>query len=65
MRGILNIIVGIVFIVGGLAGKLVMVGTNSGVALAGLGLVLVILGIWRLTRQRGGSVSSSSGPRKL
>jgi len=33
----IKIIIGIVFIVGGLSGNLVLIGTNSGVALAVLG----------------------------
>jgi membrane-bound ClpP family serine protease len=48
MRGILNIIIGAVMIVGGLSGSLVMRGTESGVALAVLGGVFVVLGLFRL-----------------
>ncbi len=47
-----NIILGIVFIVGGLSGKLALVGTSSGPALVGVGVVLVILGIVRIARAR-------------
>jgi hypothetical protein len=50
MRGIINIIIGIVFIVGGLTGQLALIGTNSGGALALVGLFLVGLGIYRMTR---------------
>lgn len=32
-------------VIGGLSGKLVLIGTNSGVALAGLGAVMVVWGI--------------------
>jgi hypothetical protein len=53
MRGILNIIIGLVMVVGGLSGSLVMRGTNSGVALAGIGAVLIGLGIFRLASNRG------------
>jgi hypothetical protein len=48
MRGIINIIMGGVFIVGGLSGGLVMRGTDSGIALAVIGGALVLLGIYRL-----------------
>jgi hypothetical protein len=48
MRGILNIIIGAVMIIGGLSGSLVMRGTGSGVALAVLGGVFVVLGLFRL-----------------
>jgi hypothetical protein len=50
MRGIINIVVGLVFIIGGLSGTLVMKGTHSGGALAGVGAVLCLLGLYRLTR---------------
>ena len=52
MRGILNIVIGLVFVVGGLSGKLVFIGTNSGGLLAVVGLGLVGLGIWRLASAR-------------
>lgn len=47
-----KIIIGIVMIVGGLSGKLVLVGTQSGLALAGLGVVLVVWGIARMASRR-------------
>ena len=47
----IKIIIGIVFIVGGLSGKLVLIGTNSGVALAVLGAVMVVWGIINLVRR--------------
>jgi len=43
-----KIIIGVVFIIGGLSGKLVLVGTHSGVALAVLGAVMIVWGIARL-----------------
>lgn len=52
MRGIINIIFGIIFIVGGLSGKLVLLGTHSGPALAVLGGVLLVLGIFRMAGGR-------------
>jgi hypothetical protein len=53
----ISIIIGIIMIIGGLSGKLVLLGTNSGVALAVLGVVLVIWGIVKIVRQkqRGGN----------
>ena len=53
MRGAINIIIGLVFIVGGLSGKLSMRGTQSGVALAVIGGVLLVLGIYRMATSRG------------
>jgi hypothetical protein len=50
MRGILNIIVGLVFVVGGLSGGLVLKGTNSGGGLAIIGVLLIFFGLFRLTR---------------
>lgn len=52
MPGILNIIIGIVFIVGGLTGHLALIGTNSGPALAVLGLALVGFGVFRIASRR-------------
>jgi hypothetical protein len=50
-----SIIIGIIMIIGGLSGKLVLIGTNSGVALAVLGAALVVWGIIKMVRQsRGG-----------
>jgi len=47
-----NIIIGIIFIIGGLSGKLVLRGTNSGMALAALGGALVIWGIIQLVKTK-------------
>ena len=43
-----NIIIGIVFVIGGLSGKLVLIGTESGVALAVLGGVMALWGVFRM-----------------
>ena len=40
-----NLIVGIVFIVGGLQGEIVLVGTQSSTAIVAIGVILVLLGI--------------------
>jgi hypothetical protein len=44
----LTILLGILFIIGGLSGQLVFIGTNSGVLLAVVGLILVIWGGYRM-----------------
>ena len=51
MRGIINIVIGLAFIVGGLSGHLVLIGTSSGPALAVLGVVLVGFGVFRLSNR--------------
>jgi hypothetical protein len=48
MRGIISIVIGVVMVIGGLSGKLVMRGTESGVALAVLGGVIIAIGLFRL-----------------
>ena len=47
-----NILIGIVFIVGGLSGKLALIGTNNGEALAALGAGLLIWGVVQLVRAK-------------
>jgi hypothetical protein len=51
MRGILSIIIGLVFIVGGLSGKLALRGTESGPLLALVGVGLIGLGIYRIVKK--------------
>lgn len=53
MRGVISIIIGIVFIIGGLTGKLVLIGTHSGPALAVVGGLLIALGVFRVVASRG------------
>lgn len=48
MRGVIDIIIGAVFIIGGLTGGMVLIGTESGAALAVVGIFLVGLGIYRM-----------------
>lgn len=48
MRGVVNIIIGLVFVVCGLTGKLSLRGTGSGPALAVVGVVLIGLGVFRM-----------------
>jgi hypothetical protein len=50
MRGIINIIIGVVFIIGGLTGSMSLRGTGSGGALAVVGGVLILVGLFRLAR---------------
>ena len=50
MRGIISIVLGIVMIVGGLSGTLVLKGTSSGGALAAVGGVVLLIGVFRLAR---------------
>lgn len=52
MRGIGNIVIGIIFILGGLSGKLALIGTNSGGALAVVGGILIAIGIVRLVKSQ-------------
>jgi len=47
-----NIIIGIVFIVGGLSGKLALIGTNSGEALAAVGAGLLVWGVVQMVRAK-------------
>lgn len=53
MAGVWNIIIGIVFIIGGLSGQLALIGTNSGLALAGVGAVILVMGIVQAVRGGG------------
>ncbi len=43
-RKMINIVIGIIFVVGGLSGKLVLIGTDSNVAIIVLGVGLLIYG---------------------
>lgn len=45
-----NIIIGLILLVGGLSGKLALIGTNSSTALAVVGGILVIWGIIQTVR---------------
>jgi hypothetical protein len=50
----IKIIIGLVMVIGGLSGNLVLMGTNSGVALAVLGGILIAWGIAKMVRQKQG-----------
>jgi len=47
-----SIIIGLIFIAGGLSGQLALVGTNSGPALAVVGVLIVGRGVYRIRKQR-------------
>jgi hypothetical protein len=47
-----NIIIGIIFIIGGLSGRVVLLGTQSSGALTVVGVGLVIWGVVQMIRQR-------------
>ena len=47
-----SIVIGLIFIVGGLTGTLALIGTNSGTALAVVGVLILARGIYRVRRQR-------------
>ena len=51
--GCIHVVIGIVFIAGGLAGKLVLKGTNSGVALAVVGVLIVLYGLAKIFGSEG------------
>jgi hypothetical protein len=51
MRGVINIVIGLVMVVGGLSGKLVVRGTQSGIALAVVGAILIGLGVYRMAKK--------------
>ncbi len=51
-RGIGNIIIGLIFVGGGLTGNLVFIGTESGGLLAAVGAGLVVWGIVQIVRSR-------------
>ncbi|MEZ4235931.1 MAG: hypothetical protein R3F59_07160 [Myxococcota bacterium] len=48
MRGVFNVVLGIVMVIGGLSGKLVLIGTHSGLALAAIGVILIVVGGFRM-----------------
>ena len=48
-----NIVLGLVFIVGGLSGKLALLGTGSPIALAVVGLAMMGYGIYQVSRKSG------------
>jgi hypothetical protein len=49
-----KIIIGAVMVIGGLSGHLVLIGTDSGKALAVLGGVLIVWGLVRVVQSRRG-----------
>ncbi len=49
-----NIVIGIVFVIGGLTGNLALRGTDSGGALAAVGGGMVVWGIFQMLKARQG-----------
>jgi predicted phage tail protein len=49
----LDIVIGIVFIIGGLSGRLAFIGTDSGTLLAIFGAGLVVWGVVKMRRAKG------------
>jgi hypothetical protein len=47
-----SVIIGLIFIGGGLSGQLQLIGTNSGTALAVVGVLILGRGIYRIRKQR-------------
>jgi predicted phage tail protein len=60
-----NLIIGGVFIIGGISGTLALKGTGSSGALAGVGVILVIWGIVQLNAQRKPTPTRRSTVRKF
>ena len=53
MRGIINVILGLLMVAGGLSGKFVLLGTSSGVLLAVFGGAVAGMGVYSLVKGRG------------
>jgi hypothetical protein len=53
MRGVINIVIGVIFVIGGLTGRLALIGTNSGPAIAVVGALLIAFGVYRMVASRG------------
>ena len=62
MGGIINIVIGIVCIVGGLSGRLALIGTDSGAPLTVAGALLIVVGAYRLYRAKKSSGSTAEKP---
>lgn len=52
MRGVINIVIGLVFIVGGLSGKMALRGTQNAPTLAAIGGVLLLVGGYQMVRSK-------------
>lgn len=61
MNGIFNIVLGLVFIGGGLSGKMALIGTGSPMALAAIGLLMVIYGAYQAISSRSGGGDETWG----
>lgn len=45
---VINIVLGLIMLIGGLSGRMVLIGTSSGMALAVFGAILIAWGGYRL-----------------
>jgi hypothetical protein len=61
VRGLFSIVLGVGMVIGGLSGKLVMRGTESGGALAVVGFVVLGIGVFRII-QANKNNPSGGGP---
>jgi hypothetical protein len=52
MGNIVTIVIGVVFIAGGLSGQFVLRGTDSSVAIIAIGAALIVWGTFRLIKER-------------
>lgn len=52
MSPIINIIIGVIFVAGGLSGRLALFGTDSPEALAAVGLIPIAMGIYQIYSKR-------------
>jgi hypothetical protein len=59
-----NIIIGLVFVIGGLTNRLALIGTDSGPALAAMGGVLIVWGVVQTTRARAAARQSVNTPEE-
>lgn len=51
---IFNVVVGLIFLVGGLSGKMALIGTGSTIAMAAVGGLILGIGIFQIVRHRRG-----------
>ncbi|MFQ5637106.1 MAG: hypothetical protein ACE5IR_03835 [bacterium] len=56
-----NILLGIAFIIGGLSGQCVLIGTESPGALAGVGVLLIFVGIFQVANKKDDPATPEEG----
>ena len=52
MGGIFNIVIGLIMLVGGLSGRLALIGTNNSTILAAIGAAVLAFGVYRTVKDR-------------